>query len=54
MSDASIPICEECDRLVYECICGEGLCADCGCKLGKDAIDAGRDMCFACYCDQQD
>jgi hypothetical protein len=54
MSDLSVPRCEECGRLAYDCICDEGKCFSCGCKLGKEAIEAGRDQCFECYCEEQD
>lgn len=29
-------------------------CTDCGCKLSPEAIEAGRDVCFDCYCYLQD
>jgi hypothetical protein len=25
------------------------LCADCGCELSKEELEAGREMCFDCY-----
>ena len=48
MSDASMSE-EDCER-VFGTKEPTG-CVTCGCRLGKDARLAGRDMCFECYCD---
>jgi hypothetical protein len=32
----------------------EGYCASCGKKLDRDRKRSGRDICFECYCDEQD
>jgi hypothetical protein len=45
---------EECGHVEYPCICQEGKCFSCGCKLDKEEIEAGREQCFDCYCIDQD
>ena len=45
---------EECGHVEYACICQEGKCFSCGCKLDKEEIEAGREQCFDCYCIDQD
>jgi hypothetical protein len=45
---------EECGHVEYACICLEGKCFSCGCKLDKEEIEAGREQCFDCYCIDQD
>ena len=54
MSDASIGYCEQCKHVLYDCVCNEGVCCDCGCDLSREEIACGRDMCFECYCWHQD
>jgi hypothetical protein len=54
MSDASLPHCEQCGRVEYDCECERNLCVDCGCELSDEEIACGRDMCFECYCWHQD
>jgi hypothetical protein len=44
-------------RLFLRTLPTDGLSAECqlcGCKLDNEAIEADRDICFDCYCDQQD
>ena len=54
MSDASLPHCDRCGSVQYACVCDVCQCADCGCELDEEAIAAGREMCFECYCRHQD
>ena len=36
-------------------VCAEAMvCADCGGHLDEDEVDAGRELCVACYCEAQD
>jgi hypothetical protein len=49
MSDASLPRCEACGNPQYACVCPDDVCCDCGCKLTREEVAVGRDMCFECY-----
>jgi hypothetical protein len=54
MSDLSLPHCPKCSQPEYACDCDDVCCIDCGCKLNKEALECGRDVCFDCYVAQQD
>jgi hypothetical protein len=54
MSDASLPHCEKCQQPECACDCPVTECESCGCKLSKAAIRDERDVCFDCYCDNED
>jgi hypothetical protein len=54
MSDLSVPLCALCERLQYECVFSAGKCCGCGEELEEEAIEAGREQCFECYCEAQD
>ena len=45
---------EECGHVEYACIARKENALDCGCKLDKEEIEAGRERCFDCYCIDQD
>jgi len=54
MSDASLPHCEKCKRVQYDCQCYVGRCLDCGKRLSRVERECGREMCFSCYCHHND
>jgi hypothetical protein len=54
MSDFSMPRCERCKQLQYDCECARSWCRACGRQLDSVALAADRDVCFACYRDEQD
>ena len=54
MSDLSLPHCNKCQQPEYACECPITQCRECGCDLDADALAADRDICFDCYCDEQD
>lgn len=54
MSDLSLPHCEKCGRVEYDCVCDDGPCCECGEKLTKEEREAGRDICFDCYLEGED
>jgi hypothetical protein len=54
MSDARLPHCRVCSEPTYACQCEADKCSLCGEPLPQDALDAGRDECFACYWDRMD
>jgi hypothetical protein len=49
MSDASLPHCERCGQVYYDCRCDEGKCSSCGEELTREEREADRDECFDCY-----
>jgi hypothetical protein len=54
MSNASLPYCEKCQQPEYACECPNKECRECGCDLDADELALGPDICFDCYCYEQD